>query len=139
MYISEPCKVSSILLLCNVPYTIYVKNYTILWTQIPVGITSILLHHNIYRKIRLMDNVFANVALMQHSYQSYFFGNKLSNFFYSLIPLIFIISKILLYNNKKYSSEVTHACMHFVLCLATISLNASVSQQYHLQSSQFSM
>ena len=100
MFISEPCKLSSILLLCNVPYTIYVRNYTILWTQIPVGVTSILLHHNIYRKIRLTDNVFANLALLQHSYHSYLFGNRLSNFFYLLTPMIFVISKILLYKKK---------------------------------------
>lgn len=139
MFISEPCKLSSILLLCNVPYTIYVRNYTILWTQIPVGVTSILLHHNIYRKIRLTDNVFANLALLQHSYHSYLFGNHLSNFFYLLTPMIFVISKILLYKKKHYSSQVIHACMHFALCIATISLNISVSNQSISQSALSSM
>jgi len=129
-FLPDPCYTSSVFLICNIPYTIYVRNYKILYTQVPLGITSILLHRHIYEKIRFIDIIVANMAFLQHFRQIYLYGNKVSKFFYMITPLTFIASKYYAFDpNMQYESSLLHAFMHYFLCIGTAALNYSVGLQ----------
>jgi len=119
-YLRYPTRISSLILICNIPYTIYVTNYNILITQIPVGITSILLHWNINTKIVYLDIAFANLALIQHVYNSFYRGTNISNFFFLLSPILYILSK---YKTEYSMNRIIHSFMHISLTFGTILLN----------------
>ena len=71
----RPLKLTSIILpLLTIPTTLYCQNYFLLYTEIPLAITTILYHHDFFVKyIRSIDIICCVVATAQHIPLSYFY------------------------------------------------------------------
>ena len=54
----NPLKLSSFLMSFISPHMIYYKNYTLLITEIPLAVTSILVHWNINREVLYIDKMY---------------------------------------------------------------------------------
>tara|TARA_Y100001970_G_scaffold291728_1_gene430050 strand:+ start:1169 stop:1558 length:390 start_codon:yes stop_codon:yes gene_type:complete len=116
---SNPLYLSSVLTNIIIPLNLYKGNYKLLYTEIPLGITSILYHHKFSNKIRYLDIFLAYVALIHHSQQSYKNRKQLSLFLFTLcVPSLFFTSKYLEEKNIN-KSNLMHALMHYTLIVAS--------------------
>ena len=109
-----------------IPINIYKKNYELILSEIPVGITSILLHHKLVENIATLDRIFARLALVHHAYFAYKNNNMFSFLLYIIfVPITYLCSK--LYENYENicESDNYNSYMHYILCIATYFNNKS--------------
>ena len=129
----RPLKLTSIILpLLTIPTTLYCQNYFLLYTEIPLGITTILFHQDFFVKyvkyIRSIDIICCFVATAQHIPVSYFYiknSNTTLCILFTGLPL-YILGKKLEWDDKLYKSIVVHSIMHLVLTIGVILLNISI-------------
>ena len=126
----RPLKFTSIILpLLTIPTTLYCQNYFLLYTEIPLAITTILFHQDfVVKYIRSIDIICCFFATAQHIPVSYFYIKNCNTTFCILftgIPL-YILGKKLEADDKLYKSIVVHSIMHLVLTFGVILLNISI-------------
>ena len=124
--LSNPLHLSSIILNIMIPINIYRKNYELIISEIPVGITSILLHHNLVDNISTLDRICARIALLHHAYFAYKNNNKFSFLLYIIfVPITYLCSKLYESSEDICKSDNYNSYMHYVLCVATYFNNKS--------------
>jgi|SaaInlV_150m_DNA_5_1039734.scaffolds.fasta_scaffold54734_1 hypothetical protein len=123
-FITNPCHFSSLLLSCNIPYTIYSGNSILLFTEIPICIASILYHHKFnINYIKEIDLMCGQLAYWQHMFYAFKYNNYFSIYSYLFCPVLYMGSKYFQYNNKIYETNFIHSFIHYSLSIGTISLN----------------
>ena len=100
-FITNPCHFSSLLLSCNIPYTIYSGNSILLFTEIPICIASILYHHKFnINYIKEIDLMCGQLAYWQHMFYAFKYNNYFSIYSYLFCPVLYMGSKYFQYNRR---------------------------------------
>lgn len=121
---SNPCHISSIILSLAIPYTIYTNNHIMLLTEIPICITTLLLHHDFkVKNIRKIDIIVGQIAYWHHIIIARNNNNNASINYYLLCPFLYLLSNYFKINKKLYLTNLFHSFIHYSLFLATLSLN----------------
>jgi len=121
-------RITTIFICIFIPYTIYKFNYSLLITEIPIAISSILFHYDYdIKNIRNIDIFCSCSAFLHHMLVWYLYGNNnLPYRFYISTPIFYIISQWFLKNDYIFMSNFIHSFTHIALILGTLSLNASI-------------
>ena len=123
--LSNPCHISSIIMIINIPFTIYKKNNIFLLTQIPL-LSSTIIYHNHFKcikNIKEIDIFLGQLAYWHHMYYALYFNNLLTTYCYIVCPLFYLLSKYYEKKEKIYISNFFHSFIHIFLTCGTISLN----------------
>jgi len=128
------CRRSSLLLVAVAPITYIYHVPLLLFTQIPVALTTILLHHQLGPPafIRPLDMVCASTALLQHMwFAAVILQDPLLFISYAiLVPALYTIEHTF-FKHRDHHQDRIHAIIHAVLALTTtltVTLKANEDQ-----------